>query len=1135
MSTAKEIELLRQRAEAALVRGARPAWTLDQPKDMKDAIHLVEELCIYQTELEIQNHDMEVAQQRIESALHKYRQLFEFLPMESLLVDTQGFIVEANGVARQRFGLRQPASLQRRSVYQLFDMPSRTSLHVALEHDEEHTQAVQCRLAEDSAGARQFVDAHFIKLDTEASTLATKMVVLVDRTSERQLAAKHEEVSRSEARYRALFDESKVPMLLIEPKSGEIVRGNLAALKFYGYNDAQLSSKRITDINCLSAAQTAVEMALAAREQREHFFFEHRLADGREIPVEVHSGPIEIDGRPLLYSVVHDISERVDAQKRADEAHTAERKAAVKLAEFNRDFEAFLDQTTDFVYFKNQESRFRFCSQTLAQITGFANWRDMVGKHDREVFPADTAAIYEAEERPLFTHGTPLLNKVDPFYNEKGQPGFVQTSKWPLFDSLGKVSGIFGISRDVTEAKRKEARLELSANVFSNAREGILVTDAQANIVAVNEAFTRITGYVAEDVLGKNPRILQSGLHDPAFYKALWKSVDGKGFWEGEMWDRRKNGEEYPQLTSISRVFDSQMQVINYVALITDISPQKDHERALEYMARYDRLTGLPNRTLLADRLQQGMSQCLRSKHILGVVFVDLDGFKAVNDAHGHDTGDQLLVALAQRMKGALREGDTLARIGGDEFVAVLMDLDQPHDCEIVLSRILLAASEAVNLDGISVRVSASVGVTLYPQDAVNADQLLRHADHAMYQAKQAGKNRYHYFDVKDDTAVKLHRDAVDELHHALINNELLLYYQPKVNMKTGAVVGYEALLRWQHPQKGLLLPGSFLPTIKNHHLSVEIGQWVIAHALQQLADWNHAGLRTKVSVNIDAHHLQQADFAASLAVALAKQPQVKSEQLDLEVLETSALDDIDKVTATMSECCNLGLGFSLDDFGTGYSSLTYLKRLPADLIKIDQSFVIGMVADAEYFVIVEGVVGLAKAFGRPVIAEGVETVVHGELLLALGCNLGQGYGIAKPMPASEVALWQAQWRPAGQWSIWNDPAHIENNRDLVVVEIKHRHWLRDIENYVRGKADAAPALDASACPFGVWLKDRGHARYAHQPQFAAVISAHDQVHTKADFVVSLFESSKYETISQELTELNLLRDALIQAVRELT
>ncbi|MCP3870556.1 MAG: EAL domain-containing protein [Gammaproteobacteria bacterium] len=570
--------------------------------------------------------------------------------------------------------------------------------------------------------------------------------------------------------------------------------------------------------------------------------------------------------------------------------------------------------------------------------------------------------------------------------------------------------------RDITEQKQAEARLQLAASVFTHAREGIMITDATGTIIEVNNTFSVITGYSREDAVGQNPRILQSGRHTQDFYAAMWQSLVEKSHWYGEVWNCRKNGEIFVEMLNISAVQDAASETKNYVALFTDITAMKEHQQQLEHIAHYDVLTGLPNRVLLADRLQQAMNQSERREQSLAVAYLDLDGFKAVNDTHGHKVGDELLIALSQRMNEALREGDTLARISGDEFVAVLVDMEKTIDYEPVLTRLLKGAADPVTVGNATLQVSASIGVTLYPQDGGDADQLMRHADQAMYVVKQAGKDRYHLFDVHQDAATKTQRESLDAIHSALDHQEFVLYYQPKVNMKNGEVIGSEALIRWQHPERGLVPPGDFLPIIENHPVSVELGEWVIDTALAQMTKWHTAGLDIPISVNVGARQLQEHGFVPRLSAALARYPDVKPGWLELEILETSALEDIAEVSSIMHACREIGVSFALDDFGTGYSSLTYLKRLPADLLKIDQSFVSGMLDDPDDRAIVTGVIGLAVAFKREVIAEGVETIAHGTQLLPMGCILAQGYGIARPMPAAEMPAWISNWRPDEAW-----------------------------------------------------------------------------------------------------------------------
>jgi diguanylate cyclase (GGDEF)-like protein/PAS domain S-box-containing protein len=451
--------------------------------------------------------------------------------------------------------------------------------------------------------------------------------------------------------------------------------------------------------------------------------------------------------------------------------------------------------------------------------------------------------------------------------------------------------------------------------------------------------------------------------------------------------------------------------------VLSDINQLKCFEHQLKHLAHFDALTNLPNRLLKADRLQQAMVQARRSGQGLAVVYIDLDGFKAINDGYGHDAGDQMLVAVAHQMQQALREGDTLARMGGDEFVAVLINVAGIAACAHLLDRLLAAAAKPLQLGDHQLQVSASLGVTFYPQaQEIEGDQLLRQADHAMYLAKQNGKNRYQVFDSEQELNLRSAYEDQKSIAQALQANELVLYYQPKVNLRTGGLVGVEALIRWEHPTRGLLAPAAFMPLIENQPLAIAIGEWVMDTALTQLALWQAQGLDVAVSVNVGALQLQQPSFVARLQALLARHPKVRPGDLMLEILESSALQDMDYASQVIEACHLLGVAFALDDFGTGYSSLAYLKRLRVQLIKVDQSFVHDISNTPDSLAILKGIIGLTQALRCTVIAEGVESVAQGALLLQLGCELAQGNVIAHPMPAAELPAWASSWKPYLAW-----------------------------------------------------------------------------------------------------------------------
>lgn len=570
----------------------------------------------------------------------------------------------------------------------------------------------------------------------------------------------------------------------------------------------------------------------------------------------------------------------------------------------------------------------------------------------------------------------------------------------------------------VNTLRQNAERMSLSAGVFKYAHDGIFVTDHQARIVEVNPAFLAITGYTRDEVLGQPPWRLGFASHDEEFFTRIWRDQQYNGEWRGEAWNKRKDGDVYAAWLDFFVMRDDVGKLTHYVGVFSDITEAKEKQNSLEHLAYHDPLTQLPNRTLFADRLEQALARAERSNELLAICYFDLDGFKPINDTLGHDAGDLLLVVLAARLRACLRETDTIARMGGDEFALLLCGLNVLEEGTQTLDRLLASINESFVLEGQAVNVSASIGVTVFPFDNTTPDTLLRHADHAMYHAKTSGGGRYHMFDAEHDRLTHSRRQERDLIEAALGKGEFCLHYQPKVDLRKGEVFSLEALIRWQHPELGLRQPGEFLPQVEDTDFAIPLGEWVTLEALRQMASWQRDGLEIKVSINIAARHMMQPNFATRLAEMLKQYPSVKPSQLMLEITETAAIEDIAGVARIVNSCKLLGVTFALDDFGVGYSSLTYLRRLPVDLVKIDQSFVRDMLHDTDDLAVVSGVISLSRDFKRQVVAEGVESAEHGERLLQMGCHLVQGYGIAKPMEANKVPGWVNGYQQDSAWQL---------------------------------------------------------------------------------------------------------------------
>lgn len=569
----------------------------------------------------------------------------------------------------------------------------------------------------------------------------------------------------------------------------------------------------------------------------------------------------------------------------------------------------------------------------------------------------------------------------------------------------GKPQELVGVMLDITSRKMAEARQRLTQQVFDNTSEGILITDADRNIIEVNQGFEAITGYARDEVIGRKPDILDSGRHDRAFFELMWQVIARAGKWEGEIWCRRKSGEIYPEWMSLSVVKDEQGLVTHYAAVFTDISARKESEERLHFLANHDPLTGLPNRAMFQERVEHSLRIAQRHLKQIAVLFIDLDRFKVINDTLGHHAGDQLLQEAAERLRDCLRDTDTIARQGGDEFVVLLEDFGKDEQYLVGVARkILDALARPFVLMGQELSVSASIGISVYPRDGHDIHALLKNADIAMYRAKEQGKNTFQFY-ASESNAHSFEKLALENsLRRAIERKEFVLHYQPKVNLATNLVVGAEALVRWEHPSLGMVPPAQFIPLAEETGLIVQIGEWVLFEACRQNRAWQEAGLALiTMGVNLSGGQFRDENLRNTIALALARSG-MQPAYLELEITESMIMQNPERAVLILQGFREMGMSTAIDDFGTGYSSLGYLKRFPLDALKIDRSFVQDVPGDIDDSVITQAIIGLAHSLGLKVVAEGVESDAQLDFLRQQGCEEVQGYVFSAPLPADEFA-----------------------------------------------------------------------------------------------------------------------------------
>ena len=720
-------------------------------------------------------------------------------------------------------------------------------------------------------------------------------------------------------------------------------------------------------------------------------------------------------------------------------AHQAQRMLA-DLSGVKAFLTSIVESMPNMVFVKDAvELRFLHFNRAGERLTGYRR-EQVIGKNDYDFFPREQADAFVTKDREVLATCDELVVAEEPITRADGTHRLLRTTKLAIPDDRGKPKYLLGISEDITDSRRAEKQLRIAARAFENTADSVVIYDAQRRVVSVNKSFTTITGYQEHEVVGKSTDFFRSDQHEHAFYRDVESVVDENGRWQGEMMRRRKNGEVFPSLCSISAVKDERGATTNYVTVFNDISSFKEYEAKLEFIAHHDSLTGLPNRALFQERFRQALSRARRHDATVAVLFIDLDHFKTINDSLGHHVGDKLLQMVASRLQTCVRETDVVARLGGDEFTIMVDDLRNSQEASKIAEKLLSELADDIQVDEHRLVVSASIGISCYPHDGPDAETLLKNADAAMYAAKEGGRNTFQYFKPEMNEQVMKRMQMEAAMRRALERGEFLLHYQPKVEIATGVIHGVEALLRWAHPDRGLVAPAEFIPVLEETGLIVPVGAWVTREACRQIKAWQQAGLKVPpVAVNLSARQFQEKDLERTVSDIL-QETGVAPGLLQLEITESMLMNDPEAAERTLHALKAAGVKLSIDDFGTGYSSLAYLRRFPLDILKIDRAFIKDMVDSPDDAAITLAVISLAHSLGLKVVAEGVETEAQANLLALHSCDELQGFYFSKPVGADALEAMLRQDRRLVLSKDWGvaKPAVLlvdDNEQDLRLLQ----------------------------------------------------------------------------------------------------
>lgn len=689
--------------------------------------------------------------------------------------------------------------------------------------------------------------------------------------------------------------------------------------------------------------------------------------------------------------------------------------------------------------------------------------------------------------------------------------------------------------KELEAAKKLEVEKTRLSLAIDGTKDGLWDWNIQTKELFLSNQYETMLGYD----IGNIDKTIESwfGLLHPDDKELAAKTVKdyfdkkGNSTYENVFRLRMKDGSWKWILGRGKAQFDENGKALRFIGFNTDITEQREYEHKLDHTAKHDLLTHLPNRFLLSELLTHAMQSTKRYKKELALLFVDLDGFKKINDTHGHDAGDKILSIISSRMKRIIRESDIVSRIGGDEFIIVITNLNAKNEIIPLLEKCLKNIHDEIQYKNSTLNVSASIGISFYPQtNDIGNEALIRQADQAMYEAKTSGKNQYKFFNLEASEEIKENQNFISQIYHAIKENEFVLHYQPKVNMSNNNVVGVEALLRWNHPDKGFLYPDEFLPAIEEQaEVMIKLGEWVLYNAFSQLEKWHKQGYELSMNINVSSHEIEKENFPLYLQTLFDTFSSIKPNKIEIEILETSAFSNFDITTSILHECQKVGVSIAIDDFGTGYASLHYLKKLPMDTIKIDKSFIMDLLYTRSSLSIVEGSIGLAKAFGTNLVVEGIETEEHGKILLQFGCKLAQGYAISKAISAQDLIVWIDSYKGFKSWNNVN-PLN-ENERLILYATIEHRNWMHITEDFIHQNSTQLPMLSTSKCYLGKWIQNAASKGYRNNPLFQELDTLHVKIHNYLDSILISNLSDK----SKELHTLKNLNEQILQILKQLS